>query len=303
MTLPDGRRLAVHRLPGDGPTVVMCHSAPGAGRFDPDPSATADRGVSVLSVDRPGYGGSDPMPSGRWASVDVAADDLAFVIEQLGPWPVGVAGWSAGGRVALALAARRPELVERVAVIATPAPHEAVPWISPEEEAGIAAMRGMSATEVHAAFEAQMAAIIPADASSDEALGLLGLDPEVDGRAVASNGVRAELSAMLEQAFAQGARGMAADVAGYTLRPWGFEPADVRASTLLLYGRNDALVGRRHAAWWKSALANARIEMIPRVGHLAVVPAWDRVLSHLVPGHATAADPRRSLPQPGVAGA
>jgi pimeloyl-ACP methyl ester carboxylesterase len=303
MILPDGRHLAVYRLPGDGQTVVMSHIAPGAGRFNPDPSATAARGVSILAVDRPGYGGSDPMPSGRWASVDVAADDLAFVIERRGLGPVGVAGWSAGGRVALALAARHPELVERVAVIATPAPHEVVPWISPEEEAGIEAMRGMSAAEVQAAFEAQMAGIIPTDARSDAALTLMGLDPDVDGGALAREGVRDELGAMLDQAFAQGARGMAADIAGYTLRPRGFEPADVRAKTLLLYGADDALTGHRHAAWWKSVLPDARIEMIPRVGHLAVVPAWSRVLSHLAPRRATSVDGRRSSPELGVAGA
>ncbi|HEX2883571.1 MAG TPA: alpha/beta fold hydrolase [Candidatus Limnocylindria bacterium] len=302
ITLPDGRRAAVHRLPGDGPTVVMSHSAPGAGRFDPDPSVTDARGVSILSVDRPGYGGSDPMPSGRWASVDVAADDLAFVIEHAGLSRVGVAGWSAGGRVALALAARHPDLVERVAVIATPAPHEAVPWISPEEEAGIEAMRGMPADEVQAAFEAQMAAIVPTDTRSEAALALLGLDPEVDGPALEREKVRDELSVMLDQAFLQGARGMAADIIGYTMRPWGFEPSDVRAKTLLLYGQDDALTGQRHAAWWRAALPDARIEMIPRAGHLALVPAWGRALSHLAPRRRASAE-RRPSPELGVAGA
>ena len=58
-----------------------------------------------------------------------AADDLAGVLDCLPVERVGVVGWSAGGRVALALAARRPDLVDRVVVLATPAPDEEVPRI------------------------------------------------------------------------------------------------------------------------------------------------------------------------------
>ncbi|MFN8541881.1 MAG: alpha/beta fold hydrolase [Thermomicrobiales bacterium] len=126
-----GRKVAIHRIAnGDtGRTIVFCHPAPGSGAFDPLPEQTEARGVTLLAVDRPGYGQSDPIATGEWASVGSAADDLAAVIAQLGVGPVGVAGWSAGGRVALALAARHPDLVDRAVVIGTPAPYAAVPWI------------------------------------------------------------------------------------------------------------------------------------------------------------------------------
>ena len=77
--LAGGRAAAVHELarPGDGRTIVFCHAAPGAGTFDPDPAATRRRGVRLIAVDRPGYGGSEPVRSGEWASVDRAADDTA----------------------------------------------------------------------------------------------------------------------------------------------------------------------------------------------------------------------------------
>src|SRR5919106_868863 len=81
--LESGRRVAVHRtttgaawIPARGGrshgaeerVVVLCHSAPGAGIFDPDPVQTRARNVRLLSVDRPGYGGSHPVAAGAWAT-------------------------------------------------------------------------------------------------------------------------------------------------------------------------------------------------------------------------------------------
>lgn len=283
VVLKSGRRVAVHHLaeqPG-ARTVVMCHAAPGAGNFDPQPAATAAREVTLIAVDRPGYGGSDGLGPDEWATVARAADDLAEVLDGRGEGPVGVAGWSAGGRVALALAARRPDLVDRVVVLATPAPNEEVPWIPEEQAAGLEALRGLPPEEVHAALAEQFAPIIPSDPRSEDALELVGGSP-ADAGALADPGARERLGEMLAAAFAQGPGGMVAEVAGYTLQPWGFEPEAVGAKTLLLYGGSDP-IGSRHANWWLKRLPQARVEMTPGAGHLLVIPMWGRALSHLAP--------------------
>src|SRR5919108_3006765 len=143
-----GRRVAVHLTntralwpASEERLVVFCHSAPGAGSFDPDPARTKASKTTLLSVDRPGYGRSDPVSSGCWSTVASAADDIAAVLDNLGAVQVGVAGWSAGGRVALALAARPPDLVDRVVVAATPAPDEEVPWVDPEQRVQLEQLR------------------------------------------------------------------------------------------------------------------------------------------------------------------
>ena len=281
ITRPDGRRVAIHDLtldaPADAPVVLLCHVAPGSGAFDPDPNVTAQHRVRLVSVDRPGYGESDPVID-TFATVVLAADDAAAALEAVGGRVAGVAGWSAGGRVALALAQRRPDLVDRVAVVGTPAPDEEVPWIPPEHRAGLEALRGLPPTEVHAAltgmFEPALAAL-----SGDDRLGLTGVGP-ADAEVLAGAGVRERLARMMDDALAQGARGMVADIAGYSLQPWGFDPADVTADVLLAYGTDDA-IGAPHADWWAAHLPRATQTLVPDVGHLVVVPTWDLVLRHL----------------------
>jgi pimeloyl-ACP methyl ester carboxylesterase len=292
--LESGRRVAVHRTITRGAwfpaerlsrgteerVVVLCHSAPGAGPFDPDPAETRRRNVRLLSVDRPGYGASQPVAAGAWATVSSAADDLAAVLDSLHAGPVGVVGWSAGGRVALALAARRPDLVDRVAVLGTPAPDAEVPWIGDEEREELERLRGLAPQVAHAELGERLASVLPADPRSHDALWLLGAG-SVDEAALQADGVRARLGELLEAAFVQGARGLAADIAGYCLQPWGFDPEEVEAETLLLYGSRDPLADPRHGRWWQSRLPSARLEVVPGAGHLLVVPAWARVLSHV----------------------
>lgn len=285
MVLLDGRRVAVYQLAqgATGRTVVLCHPVPGSGVFDPDPEQTGARGVTLLAVDRPGYGQSDPLPDSTWATVAAAADDLAAVLDHHDPGPVGVVGWSAGGRVALALAARRPELVDRVVVLGTPAPHEQIPWRSSEQQAQLERLRGRAPEAVHMALRQQLAPLIPHDLSSDEALSLLAASP-ADEPALMRPGARVRLAQMLEAAFAQGVAGLASDLAGHSLLDWGFAPEAVQAKTLLLYGSRDPVAASRHGSWWQKQLPNARLEVVPGAGHLLILPMWQRVLSHLAPG-------------------
>jgi pimeloyl-ACP methyl ester carboxylesterase len=260
---------------------VFCHAAPGAGTFDPDPVATAARDITLIAIDRPGYGDSDPIGDG-FATVDGAARDIVAALDDRGLERVSIAGWSAGGRIAAAVAALHPDRVERVAIIATPAPNDEVPWVPKEQQAGLDALRDLPPAEVHQALGGMLQAMVPADPASDEALALLG-GGAGDDDVLAMPGVRDRLAVMLAAAFAQGSTGIAQDIAGYGIRPWGFEPSAVAVKTLLVYGGADPVISSRHGRWWQRHLPDARLEMTPGVGHLLVVPRWARILSHLAP--------------------
>ncbi|MDT0347994.1 alpha/beta hydrolase [Pseudonocardia charpentierae] len=280
----NGRTVAVHDLtpgaPADAPVVLMCHAAPGSGSFDPDPEVTAAAGIRLIEVDRPGYGGSDPVKDG-FATIGLAADDAAAVLADVLPpgGRAGVAGWSAGGRVALALAARHPELVGRVAVIAAPAPDEEVPWYGDENRAMVDALRGLPPADAVARLTAVFEGML-ADAGGGALLGLAGVaDADAD---VLTAPVRERLRAMLDAATAQGVTGMVADLAGYTLADWGFTSSQVAADVLLAYGADDALVPPAHGEWYRDRLPSAQLEIRAGVGHLVVVPVWSRVLAYLV---------------------
>jgi pimeloyl-ACP methyl ester carboxylesterase len=72
--------------------------------------------LAVMAIDLPGHGESDPASE---ATVESYADAAAGLLDALGAGPVVVAGHSLGGAVAVALAARHPELVKALVLISS----------------------------------------------------------------------------------------------------------------------------------------------------------------------------------------
>jgi len=151
-------------------------------------------------------------------------------------------------------------------------------WYGAENRAMVDALRGLSPGEAVARLTTVFEGLL-AGAGDDVLLGLAGA-ADAD-RGVLTEPVRDRLRGMLEAATAQGVAGMVGDLAGYTLADWGFTPAEVAADVLLAYGRDDALVPPAHGEWYRDRLPSADLQLWPEVGHLVVVPAWERVLHHL----------------------
>ena len=112
--LRDGRRLAfVEWGDPEGAPVFFFHGM-WLSRFDcPDEAVTASSRVRLVTVDRPGVGGSDVLlrrTYGDWPSDVVELAD-ALEVERF-----GVVGWSAGGPYAAACAARIPERLTGVGI-------------------------------------------------------------------------------------------------------------------------------------------------------------------------------------------
>lgn len=121
--LDDGQ--TVHGLTGgvtwgtEGPVLIMVHGAGmDATVWHLQTRYLGHRGVRALAIDLPGHGrtAGDPL-----STIDDMADWLARAITALPDVdrPVTIAGHSMGTFIALSLAARHPELVDGIVLIAT----------------------------------------------------------------------------------------------------------------------------------------------------------------------------------------
>ena len=111
--LADGRRLAYEVAGDEDAAPVIFHHGTGDSRLarHPDERLLAEAGVRLVTVDRPGYGGSTPRP-GR-TLLDWPAD-AAQLADHLGWARFSVIGWSGGGPHALAVAHTLGDRISRV---------------------------------------------------------------------------------------------------------------------------------------------------------------------------------------------
>jgi pimeloyl-ACP methyl ester carboxylesterase len=119
LALRDGRKLA-YRVTGDpaGVPVLFFHASTGS-RFDwpSNEDAVTAAGVRVYSVDRPGYGCSDPL-AGR--TLNDWVQDIEQFTSALRLRQFRVIGWSAGVPHALAVARAFPGRIISADLVASP---------------------------------------------------------------------------------------------------------------------------------------------------------------------------------------
>lgn len=105
-----GDRQVHYRRAGDGPPVVLLHQSPkSSAELTPHLRHLARR-FTAIAIDRPGYGGSDPLDSlgDRAPSVEGYVDALCGTLDALGIGPCPVYGSRTGAIEALAMTRRHP---------------------------------------------------------------------------------------------------------------------------------------------------------------------------------------------------
>ena len=114
--VPGARLHVVDR--GTGPVVLMVHGLGGQLRhFTYGIEKRLSSQFRVIAVDRPGSGHS-LRHAGASASMEAQADALAALLDRLGVAQATVVGHSLGGAISLMLAARHPQRVNALALVA-----------------------------------------------------------------------------------------------------------------------------------------------------------------------------------------
>jgi pimeloyl-ACP methyl ester carboxylesterase len=266
---PDGRTLRVE-VAGDGARVVVAHlGTPNGGvLYEPWIEDAAGRGLTLVTYDRPGYGGSSPHPDRRVAD---CAGDVRAISRALGFGRCAVWGFSGGGPHALACAALLPDRVGAAATIGS---------LGPCDVPGFDFLDGMQGGNL------EDAELYRADRALWEQRGLrdreelLGMSA-ADLAAAWSRGVSPADQATLATGFgswlhraavagiAPSADGWLADtVAFYT--GWGLDPAAIAVPVKVWHGVDDRFVPVQHGRWLAAAIPGAESEIRDGDGHLGV---------------------------------
>ena len=272
VTTQDGRKLAFAQYGDpDGTPVFLLHGTPGcrlSGRH-PDESRVVDAGLWLITYDRPGYGQSARHKGRR--VVDCVAD-VATIADELGIDRFFVKGGSGGGPHALAVGARLPQRVIRVACDVGVAPYEAedIDWLAGMDPANVKEFNWARAGEdtLRPELEKQaQEALAKVEADPKTLLNEFNLSPS-DLAVLEDPRVQQRLRATTRESFANGVSGWVDDDLAFTV-PWGFDVSELEVPVEIRYGATDVLVPAGHGEWLAKHVPNAIVTVDDTGGHLS----------------------------------
>ncbi len=240
-----------YAVSGDGPALLLLHAFPlGLFMWEAQAEALA-ASHRVIRFDARGFGGSDPGQGPL--TMEGIADDGALLLDHLGVAKAVVGGCSMGGYAAFAFVRRHPQRLAGLVLQDTRAGAD-----TDEAKAGRAALAGKVLAE---GASAAVSAFLPK---------LVGETTKRE-RELLVDGLRERILATSPQAIADALHGLAARADS---RP---TLAEVRVPTLVLVGTEDVLTPPAESEAMAAAIAGARLEVVPRAGHLANLERPDAV--------------------------
>ena len=234
----NGSQAEIREL-GSGPVVVLVHGFPLDGAMWSGVARALAARFHVLKPDLPGRGHTEAAAPG---SIGGYSDFVEALLSEL-PGPVGLAGFSFGGYIALELMKRRPEKIRALALVDTRA--------SADDEAG-KAKRDETIAAVRANGVRPVVEAMPSKLLSPESLGRPDLVERVQ-RMISRQKpetVEADLTAMRD-------------------RPDSTEfLREIAVPTLVVVGSQDVLTPPADSERMSAAIPGARLVTVPGAGHL-----------------------------------
>jgi pimeloyl-ACP methyl ester carboxylesterase len=231
--------------PRDAPAILFIHGFGSSLHTWEEWASALESRHRIVRFDLPGNGLSDPDPEGDYSD-ERSHKLIVALMDSLGVVQVGIAGHSIGGRLAWTFAARHPQRVDRLVLVAPDG------FASPGFEYGRVA-------EVPASM-ALMRYVLP------ERLLKMSLAPAYADPAVLTPALTTRYHEMM---LAPGARqAMLARMRQTVLTDPVPLLRGIQAPTLLIWGEQDAMIPFANAADYLGALPNARLSALPGVGHL-----------------------------------
>jgi pimeloyl-ACP methyl ester carboxylesterase len=267
----DGRALLVQEGGDPAGRAVLVHLGTPDSRilYWPHLLDASERGIRLISYDRPGYGGSAAQP-GR--SIADCATDVHAIIDALDIERFAVWGISGGGPHALACAALLPDRVVAAATLASTAPFDTqdLDWFAGVGQENVEG--GELMLNDHGAARAKFAQDRH-DLLNATATELLALKPTLYTRTDAA-ALTEELAEYYirrdKDALAPGIEGWWDDSVAL-LKPWEFSPETIHVPVMVWQGRQDRMVPFQHGEWLVNHLPNVDAHLTEEDGHLTLL--------------------------------
>lgn len=250
-----GRAMNVVTLGDAGPPLLLIHGHQGRWAHWLENLPAFAQGHRVIAPDLPGFGDSE-MPAGE-VTISGYAGALAELLAQLGIDRCHVVGHSMGGFVAAELAITRPDLVDRLVLVAA---------------AGLAKRYvGLPTTVLRHPTAANAARVLLAERPlPDPVRRAVARRPRARVAAVGFAMLRPDrlpADLVYEYVCGTGKAGAAPAVKAIVDYDFADRVEEIERPTLVVWGRQDRMVPFSGAAEYERRIRDSRVEVFEKTGH------------------------------------
>jgi pimeloyl-ACP methyl ester carboxylesterase len=268
-TLRDGRTLG-YREYGDrngAPVLFFPDIGQSSLARHPNAERTAEAGVRLIAVDRPGIGASSRARDHRLLAW---SDDMRQLADALGLPRFGVLGWGWGAAYALACAQALPDRIDGTGLVGALGSPAASAPLGPE-------IRALSGVLRYPAPAARWALRRRRAAVMRHPRGVLERMPAADRDVLHNPAITAMLDDSIAEAWRSGIDGIHDDLrtAG---RDWGFQVEEIRRPVYLWYGEGDSEFPPEMERSLAERLPRCRAVPFRDEGHLVLFTHWDEIM-------------------------
>jgi pimeloyl-ACP methyl ester carboxylesterase len=264
LVMPEGRRIGwLARGPEEGTPVLYIHGWPGS-RLEQGvvPDAVLERfGVRLISVDRPGWGNTDPLHGLRSERVK----DVLNVCDALGIDRFPVMGVSCGGSYIFTLAAMAPDRVTRIVSVSGQMPYDdeaAIEGLAADQAEELPLMRAGRTKELEETCRTERELFLTGDPYADMSEGMSLPEKAWYAQPAVLDGVRAE---MLE-GFRQGAEGHIDDCLT-SVQPFDVDVSTIRCPVRAVHGSIDDWEPLSNLTRFLDTIDDTQLIVLEGMGH------------------------------------
>ncbi|WP_220718411.1 alpha/beta fold hydrolase [Agarivorans litoreus] len=276
-TLPDQRKLCYQEYGSPkGKPVVYCHSILGSRleNFYDDVDLAKHLGLRLISIDRPGFGGSDYCENYGFVNW---SKDLAALLDHLELEQVQLLGYATGGVYAACCAAKIPERISSMTIVSS---GDALTYDSDYEATAKLYRMHMKLARDFPSMHRLFTNILDKGLHKDpnKLFKVLARDLEgADVELFESPQFREKFGRYLKESKIQGGNAFSDEVR-QVMSPWGFDIEDVKVTTQLFHGEQDRHIPLVLAERFVERAANAKLTVVPEQGHYMIYRQWPEIL-------------------------
>ena len=261
---PEGRRIGwLARGPEEGTPVLYIHGWPGS-RLEQGvvPDEVLDRfDVRLISVDRPGWGNTDPLHGLRSERVK----DVLTVCDALGIDRFPAMGVSCGGSYIFTLAAIAPDRVTRIVSVSGQMPYDdeaAIEGLAADQAAELPLTRAGRSRELEETCRRERELFLTGDPYTDLSEGMSPPERAWYAQPAVLDGVRAEM----REGFRQGAEGHIDDCLT-SVQPFDVDVSTIRCPVRAVHGSIDEWEPLPNLTRFLGTIDDTQLIVLDGLGH------------------------------------